>query len=131
MAKGDNSKLEARTRAAQAGHFIDPATGAIVPPMQPATTFARNADYELTGPYLYSRNESPTVEHAETLMQELEQGAGSLLFASGMAAVSALIDSLETGQRIAAPDIMYHGVKTWMLRQERKRGLGLDLFDAT
>ena len=52
MAKGDNSRPEARTRAAQAGHFIDPLTGAIVPPMQPATTFARNADYELTGPYI-------------------------------------------------------------------------------
>jgi cystathionine gamma-synthase len=131
MAKGDNSRPEARTRAAQAGHFIDPLTGAIVPPMQPATTFARNADYELTGPYIYSRNDSPTVAHAEGLLKELEQGAQSLLFASGMAAVSALVETLETGQRIAAPDIMYHGVKTWMLRQERKRGLGLDLFDAT
>ncbi len=44
---------------------------------------------------------------------------------------SALVETLDTGQRIAAPDIMYHGVKSWMLRQERKRGLGLDLFDAT
>jgi cystathionine gamma-synthase len=131
MAKDDNSRLEARTRAAQAGHFIDPLTGAIVPPMQPATTFARNADYELTGPYIYSRNDSPTVAHAESLMRELEGGAESLLFASGMAAVAAVVDTLETGQRIAAPDIMYHGVKTWMLRQERKRSLGLDLFDAT
>ena len=130
MTKGDNSRPQARTRAAQAGHFIDPLTGAIVPPMQPATTFARNADYELIGPYIYSRDGSPTVSHAEALMRELEEGAESLLFASGMAAVSALVDTLETGQRIAAPDIMYHGVKTWMLRQERKRGLGLDLFDA-
>jgi cystathionine gamma-synthase len=129
MSDGDNSKLEPRTRLAQAGHYIDPATGAIVPPMQPATTFARNADYELTGAFLYARNDSPTVRHAETLMCELEQGADSLLFASGMAAISALIDTLETGQRIAAPDIMYHGVKTWMLRQQRKRAIGLDLFD--
>jgi cystathionine gamma-synthase len=131
MSNGDNSKLEARTRAAQAGHFIDPVSGAIVPPMQPSTTFARNADYELTGGYLYSRNSSPTVDHAEKLMAELEQGAESLLFASGMAAVAALIDTLDAGQRIAAPDIMYHGVKSWMLRQQRKRGIGVDLFDVT
>jgi cystathionine gamma-synthase len=99
--------------------------------MQPATTFARNADYDLFGGYLYSRNASPTVDHVEKLMAELEGGAASLAFASGMAAVAALVETLETGQRIAAPDIMYHGVKTWMLRQERKRGIGLDLFDAT
>jgi cystathionine gamma-synthase len=130
MPNDDNSRLEARTRAAQAGRFIDPLTGAIVPPMQPATTFARNSAYELTGGYLYSRNGSPTVDHVEKLMAELEEGHGSLFFASGMAAVAALVDTLETGQRIAAPDIMYHGVKTWMLRQERKRGIGVDLFDA-
>jgi cystathionine gamma-synthase len=131
MAKGDNRKLEASTRAAQAGRFIDRITGAIVPPMQPATTFARNSDYELIGGYLYARNASPNVDHAEKLMAELEGGAESLLFASGMAAVAALLDTLLAGQRIAAPDIMYHGVKSWMLRQERKRGFGLDLFDAT
>jgi cystathionine gamma-synthase len=124
-----NSKPEPRTRLAQAGHYIDPLTGAIIPPMQPATTFARNADYELTGAFLYARNNSPTVSHAEALICELEQGAESLLFASGMAAISALVDTLETGQRIAAPNIMYHGVKTWLLRQERKRAIGLDLFD--
>jgi cystathionine gamma-synthase len=126
-----NDKPDARTRVAQGGHFIDPLTGAVIPPLQLATTFARNADYELIGSYIYSRNGTPTVDHAEKLMAELEGAAQSLLFASGMAAVAALIDTLETGQRIAAPDIMYHGVKTWMLRQQKKRGIGLDLFDAS
>jgi cystathionine gamma-synthase len=130
MSNGDNSKPEARTRVAQAGRYVDPSTGAIIPPMQPATTFARDADYQLMGGYLYSRNASPTVAHAEALMAELEQGSESLFFASGMAAVAALIETLDAGERIAAPDIMYHGVKTWMLRQERKRSLGVDLFDA-
>ena len=32
-----------------------------------------------------------------------------------MAAVAALVETLDTGQRITAPDIMYHGVKSWML----------------
>jgi cystathionine gamma-synthase len=126
-----NDKPDARTRVAQGGHFIDPLTGAVIPPLQLATTFARNADYELIGSYIYSRNGTPTADHAEKLMAELEGAAQSLLFASGMAAVAALIDTLETGQRIAAPDIMYHGVKTWMLRQQKKRGIGLDLFDAS
>ena len=61
---------------------------------------------------------------------ELEEGFETRLFASGMGAASALIETLETGQRIAAPTIMYHGVKTWMLRQQTMRSIGLDLFDA-
>ena len=102
-----------------------------MPAFQPATTFARNADYDLIGGYLYSRNGSPNVSHVEALMAELEEGAASLFFASGMAAVAAVIDTLDTGQRVSAPDIMYHGVKTWLLRQQSKRGIGLDLFDVT
>jgi cystathionine gamma-synthase len=117
MTQGDNRKPDARTRAAQGGHYIDPVTGAIIPPLQPATTFARNADYDLMGGYLYSRNASPTVDHVERLMAELEGGAATLAFASGMAAVAALVETLDSGQRITAPDIIYHGVKSWMLRQ--------------
>src|SRR5215210_4751827 len=96
----DNRKTEARTGAAQAGRYIDAVTGAIVPPMQPSTTFARNADYDLLGGYLYARNASPTVDHVERLMAELEGGAASLAFASGMAAVAALIETLDAGQRM-------------------------------
>ena len=102
-----------------------------MPAFQPATTFARNADYDLIGGYLYARNGSPNVSHIEALMAELEGGAASLFFASGMAAVAAVIDTLDTGQRVSAPAIMYHGVKTWLLRQQSKRGIGLDLFDVT
>ena len=131
MSDGGNRRLDIRTRMAQGGHYIDPLSGAVLMPMQPATTFARNENYELIGGYIYSRNGSPNIEHLEKLMAELEGGARSLVFASGMAALAALVDTLETGQRVTAPDIMYHGVKTWLLRQEKKRGIGLDLFDAT
>ncbi len=100
-----------------------------MPAIQPATTFARDENYDLIGGYLYARNGNPTASHIEALVAELEHGSASLLFASGMAAIAAVIDTLETGQRISAPDIMYHGVKTWLLRQQSKRGIGLDLFD--
>ena len=47
------------TLLAQGGHFVDRETGAIVPPIHPATTFARNRRYELAG-FGYSRNANPT-----------------------------------------------------------------------
>ena len=131
MSDRSNSKPSIRTTIVQAGHFIDKETGAVIPAIQPSTTFARKEDYSLIGNYIYSRNGSPTVAHAEGLLCELEEGIETRLFASGMGAASALVETMETGQRIAAPTIMYHGVKTWMLRQQTMRGIGLDLFDAT
>ncbi len=130
MSDGSNSKPSIRTRIVQAGHFIDSETGATVPSIQPSTTFARDEDYKLIGQYIYARNGSPTVAHAESLLCELEEGFETRLFASGMAAATALIETLETGQRVTAPSIMYHGVKSWLLRQQKMRGIGLDLFDA-
>ncbi len=130
MSEGSNSKPSIRTRIAQAGHFIDAETGAVVPAIQPSTTFARKEDYSLIGKYIYSRNGSPTIAHAEGLICELEEGFETRLFASGMGAASALIETLETGQRVTAPTVMYHGVKTWLLRQQAMRGIGLDFFDA-
>jgi cystathionine gamma-synthase len=125
-----NSGPSLRTQTVQAGHYIDPVTGAVVPAIQPATTFARREDYSLYGQYIYSRNGSPTVEHAESLICALEQGFETRLFASGMAAATALIETVATGQHIAAPTVMYHGVKTWLLRQQAMRGLVIDFFDA-
>ena len=130
MSDGSNSKPSIRTRVVQAGHFIDAETGATVPSIQPSTTFARDEDYQLIGQYIYSRNGSPTVAHAESLLCELEEGFETRLFASGMGAATALIETLETGQRVTAPSVMYHGVKSWLLRQQSMRGIGLDLFDA-
>ena len=130
MSEGSNSKPSIRTRIVQAGHFIDRETGAVVPSIQPSTTFARNEDYSLVGKYIYSRNGSPTVEIAEGLICELEEGFETRLFASGMGAATALIETIETGKRIAAPTVMYHGVKNWLLRQEKMRGIGVDFFDA-
>ena len=130
MSDRSNSKPSIRTTIAQAGHFIDRETGAVVPAIQPSTTFARKEDYSLVGDYIYARNGSPTVAHAEGLLCELEEGFETRLFASGMGAASALVETVESGQRIAAPTIMYHGVKSWMLRQQAMRNVGLDLFDA-
>lgn len=130
MSDGSNAKPSIRTTIAQAGHYIDRETGAVIPAIQPSTTFARKEDYSLVGNYIYSRNGSPTVAHAEGLLCELEEGFETRLFASGMGAATALIETVEQGRRIAAPTIMYHGVKSWLLRQQAMRGIGLDLFDA-
>jgi cystathionine gamma-synthase len=130
MSDDSNSKPSIRTRIVQAGHFIDKETGAVVPAIQPSTTFARRENYDLVGKYIYSRNGSPTVAHAEGLICALEDGFETRLFASGMGAATALIETMKTGTRITAPTVMYHGLKTWLLRQQAMRGIDVDFFES-
>ena len=78
--------LSPATRAAQALRHIDPATGAIVPPIDLSSTFARDEDYAPRQPYIYAREGGPTVAHAEAVLADLDGAAASLAFASGMSA---------------------------------------------
>lgn len=124
-------KYSLSSTLAQAGYFIDNTTGAVTPPIHPATTFARDDDYELIGAYKYSRYKNPTYDQVELLAAKLDNGVEAQLFASGMAAITAVFETIETGQHIVAPVIMYHGAQDWLRRIAKKRNIGLTLFDAT
>lgn len=125
-----NAPQSPATLLAQAGHFIDPETRAVVPPIHSSTTFARDDDYALGG-YIYSRDDNPTYAQAEALIAELEGGAASLLFASGLAAASAVFEPLRPGQHVVAPQVMYHGLQDWLRILADRRGVGLTLVDPT
>jgi cystathionine gamma-synthase len=121
--------LSPRSLAAQAGQFIDPATGAITPPVHPSTTFARDADYAPIGETTYSRYHNPTYDQVEPLAASLDEGTEALVFSSGMAAIAALFETVNTGQHMVAPSVMYHGAQDWLWRISEKRGIALSLFD--
>lgn len=118
-----------RSLLAQTGHFIDDVTGGVVPAIHPSTTFARNKDYELIGEYVYGRYQNPTCDVVEALAAKLDNGAGAKLFASGMAAISAVFETVNAGEHIAAPTVMYHGAQDWLRYISKKRNIGLTLFD--
>jgi cystathionine gamma-synthase len=126
----DDAKPSPASRAAQAAHYIDAATGAVVPPIQPSTTFARDGAYELVGDYVYGRYRNPTGDRAESLLAELDRGAEARLFGSGLAAMAAVFETVGTGQHVVAPGIMYHGGQDWLRHISGKRGIGLDFFEA-
>lgn len=127
---GSNRGLSPATRVAQALRYIDPEHGAVIPPIQLATTYARNADYETPTDIVYARDGGPTVRQAEAVLAELDGGAASALFASGMAAIVGFLETLEPGDHIVAPDIMYHGGLVWLKRLAAKRGQPVSFFDA-
>ncbi len=116
---------------AQVGHYVDPVTGAVVPPIHPATTFARGDDYELIGEFGYFRYSSPTVTLVEELAAALDGGAGAYAFGAGLAGVTALFETVHSGQHIVAPTIAYHGTLEWLERISSRRSIGLTLFEAT
>ena len=97
--------------------------GEIVPPVHLSTTFERAADGSYPRGRKYARDESPAYDDAEALMNELERGAGAALFASGMAAATAVFQALEPGARVLVPAFMYWGLRRWLL--EHASGWGI------
>ncbi|WP_119459514.1 trans-sulfuration enzyme family protein [Rhodospirillaceae bacterium SYSU D60014] len=127
----DKLHLQPATKAAQALGRHEPTTGAVTPPLQPATTFARGADYGLPDGRSYARPSNPTFEPPEALLTALEGGATALLFGSGMAAATTVFQALVPGDHVVAPRVMYWGLRDWLLGFARDWGLSVDLVDMT
>ena len=119
-----------RTVAVQAGNYLDPHTGAIVPPIHTSTTYARDDAYTPLYTSTYSRYGNPTFDQLETVLAKLDHGAGARVFASGMAAITTFMETLPNGSHIVAPRIMYHGAQDWLRHLAIERGMGVTLFDA-
>lgn len=119
------------TLAAQAGGYVDPVSGAVVPAIQPATTFVRGRNHETPSQTDYIRNHSPSWAPAEQLLARLEGGAEALLFSSGMAAVNAVVMALRPGDHIVLQESLYYGVRSWIGSFAEDWGLGLTLVDCS
>ena len=127
----DNDDQAPETYTAQGLHFIDPTTGAVAPPVSPSTTFARDDDYRLvSASHSYARDENPSFLVAERMLARLEGGAAAMLFSSGMAAAMSVVQTLEPGDHIVAPKVMYWGLRNWLLKFCERWGVGIDLYDS-
>ena len=84
------------TRAVHAGQEPDAETGAVVPPIHLATTFAQDG-VGVTRGYEYSRTDNPTRRRLETCLASLEGAAHGLAFSSGLAATTTLLLLLQPG----------------------------------
>ncbi|MFY0637493.1 trans-sulfuration enzyme family protein [Maricaulis maris] len=121
------TKPSRTTLAVQAMHAIDPITGAVIPPIHPATTFARGTDNQLIGEQDYRRPEGPTEKQAAMVLAMLEGAPEAKLFSSGMAAIAAVIESVPSGGHVIAQTEMYYGAKLLMQRAAAKKRITLDL----
>lgn len=106
------------TRAIHAGEEPDPTTGASAPNIVMSTTFVTEADASFSAedfgpdtPYIYTRWGNPTIAQLERKLASLEGAEAAIAFASGMAAVNALLlQSLKPGDHLVLSDVSYAGV---------------------
>ena len=106
--------MRLETLAVHAGHAPDAATGAVTPPIHLSTTFEREADGQYRGGLVYSRYANPNRTALEECLAKLEDGAGAACFASGSSATAAVLQSLEAGAHVIAPDDAYFGTTKLM-----------------
>lgn len=99
------------TLAVHAGGEPDAETGAIAPPIHMATTFRHGPAGERRAGFEYVREGNPTQQRLETALSALESGAAALAFGSGMAAMTALLESLPAGSKVLMPTDCYTGLR--------------------
>ena len=110
------------TLSVHSGTFTDQ-HGAVMPPIYATSTFAQPAPGQHTG-YEYSRSGNPTRHALETAIAELEGGTRGYAFASGLAAISTVLELLDKDSHIVAVDDVYGGTYR-LIENVRKRSTGL------
>lgn len=115
--------LARATRLAQAGTRSDAATGAISTPIHQTASFRHPALGRSSG-FDYSRTSNPTRLVLEQALAELDGGCRAFAFASGLAAIDAVVRLFAPGERIAVTEDLYGG--TYRLFQHVYRPLGIE-----
>ncbi len=106
-----------------AGQEPDPTTGAIITPIYQTSTYVQEGLGQHKG-YEYGRTQNPTRMTLEANVAAIEGGAAGFAFASGMAAIDAVLTRLQSGDHVLVSDNTYGG--TFRLFEKVRRKFGLD-----
>ncbi|AYD03736.1 PLP-dependent aspartate aminotransferase family protein [Neorhizobium sp. NCHU2750] len=103
------------TLITQALGWVDEASDALTPSIHPGTCFLRDPrDLHRAG-RSFQRDDNPTFARAEATIAAIEGGDDCFLFASGMAAATAVMHMLEPGSNVVVPSHFYSGLRTWLV----------------
>ena len=127
----DANKAHPDSIAAQALGWIDERTRAITPPIHVSSTYLRDSDNQYRSGRVYARADNPAFDQAEAVINALEGGHQTLLFASGMAAATAVFQALAPGDHVLAPRVMYWSLRNWLMGFATQWGLQVELIDMT
>ena len=130
MTDGKN-RLAFATRTIHAGQTPDPTTGAVMVPIYATSTYAQESPGVHKG-YEYSRSQNPTRQAFERCIADLESGERGYAFASGLAAISTVLELLDHGAHVIASDDLYGGsFRLFDKVRKRSAGLTFDFVDMT
>lgn len=111
-----------------AGQEPDPTTGAIITPIYQTSTYVQEGLGQHKG-YEYGRTQNPTRMTLEANVAAIEHGAAGFAFASGMAAIDAVLTRLQSGDHVVVSDNTYGGTYRLFERVRRKFGLDFSYVD--
>jgi cysteine-S-conjugate beta-lyase len=109
---------------------VDPVTGGVSVPIQPASTFHQKSVEEF-GRYDYSRSLNPTREALEEIIAGLEGGTRGLAFSSGMAAISTAFLLLSKGDHVVISEDVYGGTFRMVTQVLTRFGIDHTFVDMT
>ncbi len=109
---------------------VDPLTGSISVPIYQTSTFVQDAPGVNKG-YDYARSNNPTRAALEQIVAGLEQGIAASAFASGLAAIDAVVKLLDSGDEILAVDDIYGGAFRLFTHIYAKFGISVKYVDTT
>lgn len=115
-------KKHLSTRVIHGGQSPDPSTGAVMPPIYATSTFAQESPGVHKG-LDYGRSHNPTRWALERCVADLESGSAAFAFASGLAAISTVLELADSGSHIVAGDDMYGGSYR-LFERVRRRSAG-------
>lgn len=125
-----SNEFTAATRAVRAALETDTQHGAVVPPIHLTSTYAFKAFGEKRG-YDYSRSGNPTRDALGEAIASLEGGAGAVVTASGMAAVTLICQLLNPGDLLVAPHDCYGGTYRLFDALAKRGALRVEFVDQT
>jgi len=127
---GKNKQPGFATRAIHCGQEPDPLTGAVTVPIYPTSTYVQQGIGEHKG-YEYSRVSNPTRTRLEQNLAALEGGVAARVYASGMAAIHAVVSMLKSGDHLVCGNDLYGGTPRLFNQVMADFGLEFSYVDTT
>lgn len=121
--------MKIETLAVHAGQAIDPATGAVSPPIYLSTTFERDVEGGYPRGFMYTRNNNPNRQALEAGISAVEGGVAAAAFASGSGATMSIFQALAPGDHVLAHVDAYYGTSRILREIFVRWGLEADFID--
>lgn len=127
MATSDNSGEHFETQAIHAGHGFVNDTGAVIPPIYLTSTF----EYGNPGGFDYTRSGNPNFRLLDATLAKLEGAAFCTSFGSGVAAITAVVSTLKSGDLVLAEENIYGCTFRLFAQVFAKFGVEIEYLDFT